>query len=115
MNFWRPPGKRALSPDAQANIARIQEIWSGARAKYGAGGPFLFGKFSAADAMYAPIVSRFETYAIDVSAPVKAYMQAMIALSDWAEWRRAALREPWVIPTFEYDWPEVKRIPAEAA
>ncbi len=48
-------------------------------------------------------------------APVKAYMQAMIALPAWAEWRRAALREPWVIPTFEYDWPEVKRIPAEAA
>ena len=115
MNMWRPPAKRALSADAQANIARVQEIWTQARAKFGAGGPFLFGKFSAADAMYAPVVSRFETYAIDVSAPVKAYMQAMIALPAWAEWRRAALREPWVIPTFEYDWPEVKRLPAEAA
>jgi glutathione S-transferase len=115
MNFWRPPGKRALSPDAQANIARIQEIWSGARAKYGAGGAFLFGTFTAADAMYAPIVQRFATYEIDVSAPVKAYMQAMIALPGWQEWRRAALRETWVIPKFEYDWPEVKRLPAEAA
>ena len=115
MNMWRPPAKRALSADAQANIARVQEIWTQARATYGAGGPFLFGKFSAADAMYAPVVSRFETYAIDVAAPVQAYMQAMIALPAWAEWRRAALREPWVIPTFEYDWPEVKRIPAEAA
>jgi len=115
MNMWRPPAKRTLSADAQANIARVLEIWTQARATYGAGGPFLFGKFSAADAMYAPVVSRFETYAIDVSAPVKAYMQAMIALPAWQEWRRAALREPWVIPTFEYDWPEVKRIPAEAA
>jgi len=115
MNFWRPPAKRALSAEAQANIARVQEIWTEARATYGAGGPFLFGKFSAADAMYAPVVQRFIAYDIDVSAPVKAYMQAMIALPAWAEWRRAALREPWVIPTFEYDWPEVKRLPAEAA
>ena len=115
MNFWRPPAKRALSAAAQANVARVQEIWTSARKSYGAGGPFLFGKFSAADAMYAPIVSRFETYAIDVSAPAKAYMQAMIALPAWSEWRRAALREQWVIPRFEYDWPEVKRIPAEAA
>ena len=115
MNFWRPPEKRTLSADAQANIARIQEIWSGARAKYGARGTFLFGTFTAADAMYAPIVQRFTTYQIDVSAPVKAYMQAMIALPAWQEWRRAALRETWVIPKFEYDWPTVPRLPAEAA
>jgi glutathione S-transferase len=115
MNFWRPPAKRTLSADAQANIARVQEIWTEARATYGAGGPFLFGKFSAADAMYAPVVQRFIAYDIDVSAPVKAYMQAMTLLPAWKEWRRAALSEPWVIPTFEYDWPEVKRLPAEAA
>ena len=115
MNMWRPPAKRDLSADAQANVARIQEIWTDARTRFGAGGPFLFGKFSAADAMYAPIVSRFETYAIDVSAPVAAYMQAMIALPAWQEWRRAALQETWVIPKFEYDWPEVKRLPADAA
>src|SRR2546423_1127221 len=115
MNFWRPPAKRALSADAQANIARVQEIWTSARAKYGAGGPFLFGKFSAADAMYAPVVQRFVAYDIDVSAPVRTYMQAMIALPAWQEWHRAALREPWVIPKFEYDWPEVKRLRAEAA
>jgi glutathione S-transferase len=115
MNFWRPPGKRALSAEAQANIARVQEIWSDARERYGAGGPFLFGTFTIADAMYAPVVSRFETYAVDVMPTVKAYMQAMIALPAWQEWRDAALREPWVIPTFEYDWPEVRRLPADAA
>jgi glutathione S-transferase len=115
MSFWRPPAKRTLSAAAQANVARVQEIWTAARAKYGAGGPFLFGKFSAADAMYAPVVQRFIAYQIDVSAPVQAYMQAMTALPAWTEWRRAALREAWVIPKFEYDWPEVKRLPAEAA
>src|SRR5947209_8409730 len=115
MNFWRPPAKRALSADAQANIARVQEIWINARTTYGAAGPFLFGKFTAADAMYAPVVQRFITYDIDVSAPVKAYMQAMTALPAWREWRRAARNETWVIPKFEYDWPEVPRLPAEAA
>jgi glutathione S-transferase len=115
MNMWRPPAKRDLSDDAKANIARIQALWTDARMRFGAGGPFLFGSFSAADAMYAPIVSRLETHAVDVSAPVAAYMQAMIALPAWQEWRRAALRETWVIPKFEYDWPDVKRIAADAA
>jgi len=115
MNMWRPPAKRDLSEDAKANIARIETIWTEARMRFGAGGPFLFGRFCAADAMFAPIVSRFETYAIDVSAPVAAYMQAVIALPAWQEWRRAALRETWVIRKFEYDWPDVKRLAADAA
>ena len=115
MNLWRPPAKRTLSADAQANVARIQEIWTETRQRFGAGGSFLFGTFSVADAMYAPVVARFDTYLIEVSAPVKAYMQAMIALPAWQEWRRAALKEDWVIPKFEEDWPNVKRLPAEAA
>jgi len=115
MNFWRPPAKRALSAAAQANVARVQEIWTRARKSYGAGGPFLFGKFSAADAMYAPVVQRFVAYDVGVSAPVRAYMESMTALPAWREWRRAALRETWVIPKFEYDWPQVPRLPAEAA
>jgi glutathione S-transferase len=114
MVLWRPPAKKALSADAQANIARIVDIWTGARTRYGAGGPFLFGRFTAADAMYAPVVARFETYAIDVPPLVRSYMSAMIALPAWQEWRRAALRETWVIPKFEENWPDVKRLPAEA-
>src|SRR3954469_13585031 len=86
MNMWRPPARKDLSQDARANVARIQTIWTETRAQYGAGGPFLFGKFPAADAMYAPVVSRFETYAIDVTTPVADYMQAMIALPAWQEW-----------------------------
>jgi glutathione S-transferase len=115
MSFWRPPAQRALSGDAKADIARVQDIWSDTRARFGAGGPFLFGKFSAADAMFAPVVQRFIAYAIDVSAPVKTYMAAMTALSAWQEWRRAALRETWVIPKFEHAWPSVPRLPAETA
>jgi glutathione S-transferase len=113
MNLWRPPARKALSDDARGNIARIQAIWTDARARYGAGGPFLFGAFSAADAMYAPVVARFETYAVDVAAPVRAYMQAMIALPAWQEWRRAALNETWVLPQFE-DCPNPQRLRADA-
>jgi len=110
MSFWRPPGKRALSAAAQANIARIQEIWTGARTKHGAGGAFLFGKFSAADAMYAPVISRFHTYGVEVGATARAYMDVVMALPAWSEWRAAALAEPWVLAEDEVDWPKVVRV-----
>jgi len=115
MNMWRPPQRIALTADAQANVDRVQEIWSEARTRFGAGGPFLFGAFSAADAMYAPIVSRFETYAVEVNPTCAAYMAAMIALPSWQEWRRGALRETWVIEKFEKDWPNVPRLSVAAA
>jgi glutathione S-transferase len=65
MNFWRPVKRRDLSPDALADVARIDAIWADCRVRYG--GPFLFGAFGAADAMYAPVVSRFHTYAVEVA------------------------------------------------
>ena len=63
MNMWRPVIKRDLTPEAAANIKRIETMWSECRARYGqkGGGPFLFGAFSAADAMYAPVVARLHT------------------------------------------------------
>ena len=61
------------------------------------GGPFLFGKFGAADAMYAPVVARFHTYAVEVSGPSRAYMDAVMALPAWREWHAAALKETWVL------------------
>lgn len=101
MNMHRPVSGRNLSPDAAANVARIHDIWSGCRTRYGAAGPFLFGSFSAADAMYAPVVSRFETYAIPGSEIVAHYMNAIVALPAWQEWKKAALAEEWVIAKFE--------------
>src|ERR1700689_1059754 len=68
MNVWRPVKHRALDSEAAGNVARIDAIWSDCRARFGAGGPFLFGAFGAADAMYAPVVWRFRTYAVKVSA-----------------------------------------------
>lgn len=110
MNVARPPMPRAGGDDVRRDVARIEAIWRDCRKRFGANGPFLFGQFGAADAMYAPVVSRFHTYAIEVGPDAKAYMAAMMALPAWTSWTAAALREPWVHPSAEPDWPEVPRI-----
>jgi glutathione S-transferase len=112
MNMWRPVIKRELNAEAQANVRRIQAMWGECRARFGrdGGGPFLFGAFGAADAMYAPVVARFHTYGVEVDEPVRAYMEAVVALPAWAEWKRAALKETWVLAEDEVDWPEVLRV-----
>jgi glutathione S-transferase len=109
MNVRRPVKLRALDHDAAVDVARIDAIWSECRAKFGAGGPFLYGAFGAADAMYAPVVWRFHTYAVDVSAVARDYLRAMMALPAFGEWRDAARREPWVLADDEVDWPRVLR------
>jgi glutathione S-transferase len=98
MNMRRDRNKkRDLTPAAQANVDRIDALWGAARSRFGAGGPFLFGAFSAADAMYAPVVSRFASYAIPVSAASRSYMDAMMALPAWKEWEAAGRVEQWVM------------------
>ena len=103
MNLHRPIAAKALSDNARADIARIQELWTDCRSRYGKAGPFLFGAFTAADAMYAPVVHRFRTYAIDVSPPVRAYMEAMMALPAFAQWTAEGLAETIVLEKFEAD------------
>ena len=110
MCMWRPVARRALISEAAADVKRIDAMWSDCRARFGKAGPFLFGKFSAADAMYAPVVSRFHTHGVDVGAAARAYMDVMMALPAWQEWSAAALKEEWVLPQAEVDWPEVKRV-----
>lgn len=95
MNFRRAPKAVALSDDVKANVARIEQLWADARQRFGAGGPFLYGKFSAADAMYAPVVHRFQAYAVPVSASTRAYMDTIMGLPSWGEWASAAAAEPW--------------------
>ena len=112
MNMWRPVKKLELTAETAANVARIDAMWSDCRARFGAGGPFLFGAFTAADAMYAPVVSRFHTYAVEVGAASAAYMQAVMALPAWQEWYAAALKEEWLLEEDEVDWPTVLRVKA---
>ena len=96
MNMRREPGAIELSQDVLANVARIDEIWTDCRTRYR--GPFLFGAFGAADAMFAPVVSRLHTYAIPVGPVARAYMDAVMALPAWGEWQAAAAQERWVLP-----------------
>lgn len=103
MNIHRQIRAKTLSDEARENIARVQEIWGDCRRCYAGAGPFLFGTFTAADAMYAPVVHRFRTYAIDVSPPVREYMEAMLAYPPFAEWTAQALAETLVIDRFEAD------------
>jgi glutathione S-transferase len=109
MNVARPVTKRMLDDGAAANAGRIDAIWSQCRSTFGGDGPFLFGAFGAADAMYAPVVWRFHTYAVEVGAAAHDYMRAMMALPAWDQWREAARREPWVLAQDEVDWPQVPR------
>ena len=101
MNLHRPVRAIALSADARANVARIEQIWNECRERYGKLGPFLFGQFGAADAMFAPVVHRFRTYAIPVSGEAQTYMETMMALPAFQEWTRAGLAESLVIERFE--------------
>lgn len=103
MNLHRPVGAKKLSDNARADVARIQQLWSGCRERYAKSGPYLFGAFSAADAMYAPVVHRFRTYAIDVTPVVRDYMDAMTALPAFRQWTSAGLAETLVIERFEND------------
>jgi glutathione S-transferase len=111
MNMWLPPKQRSQPDEAIADARRIDALWSDCRARFGQksknGGAFLFGAFGAADAMYAPVVSRLHSYGLEVGQVSSAYMAAMMALPAWAEWREAALKEPWVLQGNEPDWPLV--------
>jgi len=107
MNVRRPVVRRALEPQVQTNVRRIETIWTDCRTRFGARGPFLFGAFGGADAMYAPVVSRFHTYDVPVGETCRAYMAAVMALPAWKEWCIAAQAETWVLAEDEVDWPTV--------
>jgi glutathione S-transferase len=97
MNIKRKK-KRDLAPAVQDDIKRITQIWRGARERFGAGGDYLFGAFSAADCMYAPVATRISSYEIDVDAVSAAYVSAIYRLPAFVAWRDAAVVEPWPYP-----------------
>jgi glutathione S-transferase len=88
----RHPGK-GLNEKSSKDIQRVVDLWSDCRARFGKGGPLLFGAFTIADAFYAPVVMRFQTYGVDVPPLARAYCEAVQALPAVREWCDAARRE----------------------
>jgi glutathione S-transferase len=101
MNVRRKIPNRATTREASADIARIQEIWEECRSRFGGTGPFLYGEFSIADAMFAPVVSRFHTYGVALSDTGADYSRHILALPAFLEWVAAANAETEVNPSYE--------------
>ena len=103
MNLGKKYAAKDRGEAVARDVARFSEIVRQARERFGDGGPFLFGAFSAADAMYAPLVTRLDTYSVDLDATTRAYADAILALPAFREWRAAALQETWIVDADEVD------------
>lgn len=101
MNVRARTSLEQISDETRADILRILGLWAEARARHGAGGPFLFGTFGAADIFYAPIVSRFITYGVSVPGFAESYMQALWEHPWMQEWIAASEAEEWVIAQYD--------------
>lgn len=100
-NLRMAPIAKPLSDAVRADVERILTLWAQARARFGQGGPFLFGTFGAADIFFAPVVVRFRQYGVPVPGFAEAYMDA-IWEHEWLDaWRAAAGEETWTIPHFD--------------
>jgi len=90
------PGE-GLTPEVKKDIQRIEALWAKCRAHARGKGPFLFGHFTIADAMFAPVVTRFRTYGVKLSRASADYSKAILTMPAFAEWEQAAIKEPWII------------------
>lgn len=99
MNLRREVRAINVSDVTRRDVARIEQVWADCLEKYG--GPFLFGGFTNADAMYAPVVNRLEKYDLSDHEAVLAYRKAMKSHPAWIEWETAALEETWIVPADE--------------
>ena len=95
--------RHAGIPFTEKLVLLSGEIWRECRDRFGKGDDFLFGGFGAADAMFAPVVTRLDTYGVELDDTCAAYSRAVLTLPAFVEWRDAALREPWVITEDEID------------
>jgi glutathione S-transferase len=84
---------KAPTPEVQADLARIKALWKELRERYGAGGPWLFGNFSIADAMFAPVASRFRTYDLPTDEVSREYIATVFDHPAMREWERRAQEE----------------------
>jgi glutathione S-transferase len=104
MNLGKRFHPRDLGSDVADNVRRFQGLVSDCRRRFGSGGDFLYGRFSAADAMYAPLATRLDTYQVELAPQTRAYVNAILAHPAFLEWRAAGLAEPWGITHYEDGW-----------
>jgi glutathione S-transferase len=95
------PG-RGIAPSVQEDINRVTALWRDCRRRFAGHKPMLFGDFSIADAMFAPVVTRFATYAVVLDEDARDYVRLILDLPAMREWIEAAKREPWLIPDAEF-------------
>ncbi|PVE25377.1 glutathione S-transferase [Microvirga sp. KLBC 81] len=103
MNLGKKYAQKDRGEAVARDVARFCEVVRQARERFGTGGPFLFGAFSAADAMYAPLVTRLDTYSFPLDAPTRVYADTILSLPAFEEWRAAALNETWIVDADEVD------------
>ncbi len=108
MNLGKKHFAKERGKSIADNVERVCELWKTAHGTFGAGGQFLFGEFSAADAMYAPLATRLVTYSISVDVESQKYIDAIYALPAFVDWQKAALNERWIVPLDEADEPVVE-------
>jgi glutathione S-transferase len=101
VNLTRTFALKDYPDQVWADVARIEALWADCRARFGAGGDFLFGRFSAADAMYTPVVTRLQHYQIPVKPETRAYMDAILNHPAFLAWKSEAHGEPWYLPHYE--------------
>jgi glutathione S-transferase len=99
MNLRRPQKPMPITDEMRQDIDRIETIWHRSLAK--SGGPYLFGNFSAVDAMFGPVVNRFEAYCLTEKPVTLAYIAAVKAHPAWQEWAADAAKESWIVPEDE--------------
>jgi glutathione S-transferase len=101
MNARARNRRTAITAALEADIERIDEIWNDCRGRFGGGGPWLFGDYSVADAMYAPVVLRFNTYGARISQTARWYMASVLEDAALQDWLQGAKQEPWTIAADE--------------
>ena len=103
MNVRKSFPAQDISDPVREEIDRIMQLWAQARARFGGMGDYLFGDWCAADMMFAPVVTRFITYAVPVPSFAAVYMKAVLSHPHVTEWIDKAQDEPWVIEQYEVD------------
>lgn len=101
MNLRRATFELPTGADVKAEIARVLALWAECRRTYGGGGEFLFGRYSLADMMFAPVATRLRTYGVPLDEDARRYVDAIHALPAMRKWTEAARREEWRIEDYE--------------